>query len=198
MRATLTIMGMYEWDNTLFDGMSLPDNVPRETMINNILLETAELECIYPSAPFFKTALNMWSAMEVEKWTKLEATQNYDYNPIENYNRIEEWSDTATATGTGTAKGKNTSLNENRMEVWGYNSSTSVPQNSATANNTDNVENTSTASSEQSGTHKGNMHGNIGITTTQHMIKEEREVLNWDIHHYIIDEFKRRFCILVY
>ena len=43
MRATLTIMGMYEWDNTLFDGMSLPDNVPRETMINNILLETAEL-----------------------------------------------------------------------------------------------------------------------------------------------------------
>lgn len=198
MRATLTIMGMYEWDNTLFDGMSLPDNVPRETMINNILLETAELECIYPSAPFFKLALNMWSAMEVERWTKLEATQNYEYNPIENYNRIEEWSDTATATGTGTAKGKNTVLNENRMDVWGYNSSTSVPQSIATANNTDNVENTSTASSEQSGTHKGNVHGNIGITTTQHMIKEEREVLNWDIHHYIIDEFKRRFCILVY
>ena len=198
MRATLTIMGMYEWDNTLFDGMSLPDNVPRETMINNILLETAELECIYPSAPFFKTALNMWSAMEVEKWTKLESTQNYEYNPIENYNRIEEWSDTATATGTGTAKGKNTSLNENRMEVWGYNSSTSVPQNSATANNTDNVENTSTASSEHSGTHTGKIHGNIGVTTTQKMIQEERKVLDWDIHHYIIDEFKRRFCILVY
>lgn len=198
MRATLTILGMYEWDNTLFDGMSLPNNVSRETMINNILLETAELECIYPSAPFFKTALNMWSAMEVEKWTKLEATQNYEYNPIENYNRIEEWSDTATATGTGTAKGKNTGLTENRMEVWGYNSATSVPQNIATGNNTDNVENTNTASSEQSGTRKGNIHGNIGITTTQHMIKEEREILDWDIHHYIIDEFKRRFCVLVY
>ena len=37
MRATLTIMGMYEWDNTLFDGMSLPNNVQRETMIDNIL-----------------------------------------------------------------------------------------------------------------------------------------------------------------
>lgn len=198
MRATLTIMGMYEWDNTLFDGMALPNNVSRETMIDNILLETAELECIYPSAPFFKLALNMWSAMEVEKWTKLEATQNYEYDPIENYNRIEEWSDTATATGTGTAKGKNTSLNENRMEVWGYNSNTSVPQNRATANNTDNVENTSTASSEQSGTHTGRIHGNIGVTTTQKMIQEERKVLDWDIHHYIIDEFKRRFCILVY
>lgn len=198
MRATLTIMGMYEWDNTLFDGMSLPDNVPRETMINNILLETAELECIYPSAPFFKLALNMWSAMEVERWTKLEATQNYEYDPIENYNRIEEWSDTATATGTGTAKGKNTGLNENRMDVWGYNSSTSVPQSIATANNTDNVENTSTASSEQSVTHTGKIHGNIGVTTTQKMIQEERKVLDWDIHHYIIDEFKRRFCILVY
>ena len=198
MRATLTIMGMYEWDNTLFDGMALPNNVSRETMIDNILLETAELECIYPSAPFFKLALNMWSAMEVEKWTKLEATQNYEYSPIENYNRIEEWSDTTTATGTGTAKGKNTSLNENRMEVWGYNSNTSVPQNKATANNTDNVENTSTASSEQSGTHTGKIHGNIGVTTTQKLIQEERKVLDWDIHHYIIDEFKRRFCILVY
>ena len=198
MRATLTIMGMYEWDNTLFDGMALPNNVSRETMIDNILLETAELECIYPSAPFFKLALNMWSAMEVEKWTKLEATQNYEYSPIENYNRIEEWSDTTTATGTGTAKGKNTSLNENRREVGGYNSNTSVPQNKATANNTDNVENTSTASSEQSGTHTGKIHGNIGVTTTQKLIQEERKVLDWDIHHYIIDEFKRRFCILVY
>ena len=198
MRATLTIMGMYEWDNTLFDGMSLPNNVQRETMINNILLETAELECIYPSAPFFKTALNMWSAMEVEKWTKLEATQNYDYNPIENYDRNEEWSDNATATGTGTVKGKNTGLNENRMDVWGYNSTTSVPQNIATVNSTDNVENTNTANSEQTGTHKGRIHGNIGVTTTQQMIAEERKILDWDIHHYIIDEFKRRFCILVY
>lgn len=198
MRATLTIMGMYEWDNTLFDGMALPNNVSRETMIDNILLETAELECIYPSAPFFKLALNMWSAMEVEKWTKLEATQNYEYDPIENYSRIEEWSDTVTATGTGTAKGKNTGSNQNRMEVWGYNSTTSVPQNMATANNTDNIENTSTASSEQSGTHTGKIHGNIGVTTTQKMIQEERKVLDWDIHHYIIDEFKRRFCILVY
>ena len=198
MRATLTIMGMYEWDNTLFDGMSLPNNVPRDTMINNILLETAELECIYPSAPFFKLALNMWSAMEVEKWTKLEATQHYEYNPIENYDRNEEWSDNATATGTGTTKGKNTGLNENRMEVWGYNSTTSVPQNIATANNTDSVENTNTANSEQTGTHTGHIHGNIGVTTTQQMIAEERKILDWDIHHYIIDEFKRRFCILVY
>lgn len=198
MRATLTIMGMYEWDNTLFDGMSLPDNVPRETMINNILLETAELECIYPSAPFFKLALNMWSAMEVEKWTKLEATQNYNYNPIENYDRNEEWSDNAKATSTGTIKGKNTGLNENRMEVWGYNSTTSVPQNLATVNNTDNIENTNAANSEHTVTHKAHIHGNIGVTTTQKMIMEERKVLDWDIHHYIIDEFKRRFCVLVY
>ena len=198
MRATLTIMGMYEWDNTLFDGMSLPDNVPRETMINNILLETAELECIYPSAPFFKTALNMWSAMEVEKWTKLEATQNYDYNPIENYDRNEEWSDNATATGTGSTNTSTTTTTSGTNKVWGYNSTASVPQNASESNNSDTGEVTNTASSEQTGTHRGRIHGNIGVTTTQQMITEERKVLDWDIHHYIIDEFKRRFCILVY
>lgn len=198
MRATLTIMGMYEWDNTLFDGMSLPNNVSRETMINNILLETAELECIYPSAPFFKTALNMWSAMEVEKWTKLEATQNLEYNPIENYDRNEEWNDKSKASGTGssTSSGKVDSTGVNN--VWGYNSATSVPQNESIGNTLNSGTGSNTASSEQEGTHTGRVHGNIGVTTTQHMIKEEREVLDWDIHHYIIDEFKRRFCILVY
>lgn len=40
--------------------------------------------------------------------------------------------------------------------------------------------------------------GNIGVTTTQQMIKEEREVDQFNIYDYIVQSFKRRFCLLVY
>ena len=40
--------------------------------------------------------------------------------------------------------------------------------------------------------------GNIGITTTQQMINEEREVDKFNLMDYIIDSFKKRFCLLVY
>lgn len=40
--------------------------------------------------------------------------------------------------------------------------------------------------------------GNIGITTTQQMIRQEREVDKFSLQDYIIDSFKQNFCILVY
>lgn len=40
--------------------------------------------------------------------------------------------------------------------------------------------------------------GNIGITSTQQLIKEEREVSLFRLYEYIADDFKKNFCILVY
>lgn len=40
--------------------------------------------------------------------------------------------------------------------------------------------------------------GNIGTTTTQKMIQEEREIALFDISEFIADDFKGEFCILVY
>ena len=40
--------------------------------------------------------------------------------------------------------------------------------------------------------------GNIGVTTTQEMIKQEREVSMFDIIDTITQEFKKEFCLLVY
>ena len=40
--------------------------------------------------------------------------------------------------------------------------------------------------------------GNQGITSTQQLIKEEREVSQFSLYDIIISEFKTRFCLLVY
>ena len=40
--------------------------------------------------------------------------------------------------------------------------------------------------------------GNIGVTTTQQMIEEERRVVKFNMMDYIIESFIKRFCLLVY
>ena len=45
------------------------------------------------------------------------------------------------------------------------------------------------------GQHELRAHGNIGVTTTQEMIKQEREISRFNIYDFIIEDFKMRFCI---
>lgn len=40
--------------------------------------------------------------------------------------------------------------------------------------------------------------GNIGVTTSQQMLREELEIAEVNIYHRITDSFKRRFCVMVY
>lgn len=40
--------------------------------------------------------------------------------------------------------------------------------------------------------------GNIGVTTTQQMIESEREVVRYDFLEDVINDFKARFCLMVY
>lgn len=47
-------------------------------------------------------------------------------------------------------------------------------------------------------TEKLRAYGNIGVTTTQQMIEQEREVVQFNLYEYIVREFKEAFCILVY
>lgn len=41
-------------------------------------------------------------------------------------------------------------------------------------------------------------YGNIGVTTTQQMIQQEREIVQFDIYKFIVDDFKSEFCVMVY
>ena len=41
-------------------------------------------------------------------------------------------------------------------------------------------------------------YGNIGVTMTQQLIQAERDLVRFNIHDLIIDDFKQRFCVLIY
>lgn len=54
-------------------------------------------------------------------------------------------------------------------------------------------------SGDSTSTHSGHVHGNIGVTMAQDMIRAEIDLrTQYDIAHIICDEFKRRFCLMVY
>lgn len=163
---TLSLLGLYQYNDQLFDGLRLPSGVNKDAFIDNLLAETAEFEVIYPDAEFMANMISVWSTKELPVWEKLEETLHYEYDPISNYDRHEE------STNTGESLGK----------VAGYNASDLV--------------NSSGASTDVKMTAR--IWGNVGVTTTQQMIEEERRVSQFNISDYIIESFKRRFCLLVY
>lgn len=179
MPSTMSLLGLYNWDSTILDGLRVPDGVDRPTLINNLLRECAELEVLYPQPDAMKFFVEEWSKERFPVWERLEATLHYDYNPISNYDRREEWTDESSGSSEGTSENK----------TAGYNSAgADVPESK------------SSASSSASGKNKrtGRAYGNIGVTTTQQMIEEERRISEFDIDHIIINEFKKTFCLLIY
>ena len=46
MKSSLSILGLYQWDNTLFDPMIVPAGVDKQAVVNNILMDCAELEVL--------------------------------------------------------------------------------------------------------------------------------------------------------
>lgn len=44
----------------------------------------------------------------------------------------------------------------------------------------------------------GKISGNIGVTTSQQMIMSERELWRDNIYRYISEDFKQKFCVMVY
>ena len=88
----MSIMGLYNYDDTLFDNMIFPTGftqADKNLTINNICLDCAELELLYPSWDMMHTIIPMWSGLELPVWQRIYNASKLEYNPIENYNRVE-------------------------------------------------------------------------------------------------------------
>lgn len=176
MRATISIKGLYDYDHSLFNGMSWPSGVAEDDVLPEMLMELAELELLYPSAITMKAAIASWSKSRVAAWNRIAAALNAEYSPIENYDRYEDWNDKANSKGGYLNK------------VAGFNVADQMQDQSSSEQATD-----------SGSTHTGHIHGNIGVTMAQQMISAELDLrAKNDIVHIIISEFKQRFCLMVY
>jgi len=224
--ASLSLLGLYNWDNTLFEGMSFPegfDNTDKQTFINNLILECAELEIIYPDFDFMKFAINTWSAKELPSWERYYAAATVEYNPIENYNRTEDSTITHSGTDSNQASGDDVDEHTGYDSIVGSGTDTDTSYRTSYDNNTfagtDKVEmlkgSTQTNNHNSTITHTNgrldettyghtidtdsNISGNIGVTTSQQMLEQELAITpKLNMFNIMIHSFKNRFCLLVY
>lgn len=209
--ATISFLGLYTANNALFDGLTIPEEVDKQTLVHNLLLETADLEVIYPNSDFMAEALRMYSAKQLVNWQKYYAASQLKYDPIYNFDRYENYTDTETVSGledqtdtiTGNVSGSTSSSATNK--VAGFNAAELVENgaNTATADTTSENTSSGTSSKEHSTnrkfSHEARLYGNIGVTTSQQMLQSEIDIIpNINIYDLIIRDIKERFCLLVY
>lgn len=134
--ATLSIMALYRYDSTLFDGLQLPEGVDKDTLVDNILLDAASLEVLYPDPVFLNRAITVWSRKRLPVWTELRKTLEYEYNPIDNYDRTETVTEGIERSGSGTSSRSGTNTGSGNSTTETENSSSSSGTNTGTASNT--------------------------------------------------------------
>ena len=176
--ATLSIQSLYCWDDSLFDDMELPKALDKDTCINEILRVCSAQELIYPDWGYMRNAIASWSNQRQYTWSKLAETLAFDYDPIANYDRREEWTDESSANASET----------DSQSVAAFDAGSMVPR----------AQDSGESSAEGKSTHTGKVSGNIGVTTTQALIDEERRIAMYNIYTAIAEDFQQRFCLLVY
>ncbi len=255
-KATLSILGLYNYDNTIFDNFHLPQalSTNKELIVDNILMDCAEFEILYPDSDFMKFAIDKWSSLNLPVWEHLYETTQYDYDPIFNYDRTEKWTEEDTRKiqndrtpnlDVSTTYGKTDTLTHNTTDTLTHNTTETLTHGHIVTDSQNSYENagmvdatktansgndanaktgtetdaktgtetnvgSGTDSTKTSGTDKnieshsgkivrdGRMYGNIGVTSSQDLINQEREIALFNIMEKIVDDFKMRFCLLIY
>lgn len=193
--ATLTLIGLYNEDNTIFDLFTVPAEIDKETLINNILLRSGEFEVLYPDPEFMKASIgnfaNAWQPT-FERWVN---ALSLEYNPLENYDRKEDWTDTRNGHNSGTTSG--TTSNTLTNKVSAYDAGDALTTRGQDVNYGADSS-SSSGESHEGAKHDGRIHGNIGVTTSQQMLLSELDLGYWNVYEKITDLFLTHFVIPVY
>ena len=207
-KALLSIMTLYHHDPTVFDRLQLPAGPSpnadvtyadlftpdKDVLIAGILTECAELEILFTDPDTMKDMLYYWSLRRQPVWQKLLDSCLFKYNPIWNVD--------------GDVQTDRSGSNENDYGKGGTSEDQTITQVAAfdsTGWQNASKENSNGSWTEDGGdhgTHEDSEHvrrtGNIGVTMTQDMIQRERDIALFSWYDYIITDFKRQFCLLVY
>ena len=222
--ARVSIMGLYNYDQTIFDLMQLPEGIDRDTLITSILTECSDLEALYPNPEVMKALIGRWAYASNYAWKTLIETTQFEYNPLDNYDRTETrvvhregegeetdgGSDSLTSTDSGTDSADTEITRKNDVagfeavndqyadrdkETSDSSTTTTYGKRNTTTNNYGKTNNNSFENDENETIRA---HGNIGVTTSMQLIQEQRNIAQFNIYDFITDDFKKRYCILVY
>lgn len=104
----LTLNGMLKYDPTLFEGMILPADYDRDALLSEILKRSGQLYPYHQVPDILKADIRLWFARNYLGFDRSMVALTAEYDPIENYNRIEAWTRTPNLTDKSTLSGADT------------------------------------------------------------------------------------------
>ena len=94
----LTLIGcenaLSKTDQSVFDLLDLPEGIDKDTVCDNIIMEGSDFEVLYGDPFFMRSCVGVWAKKHYRTFLKWITAMNLEYNPLENYDRIESWGDT--------------------------------------------------------------------------------------------------------
>lgn len=156
MHATLSFNGLLARYPNLFDDLKVPDSVSKETVCNQLLFDTLELEVLYADGPTMRRALGVYSETMLPSWTRYAEALGLKYDALASDDRIRTADHAGTSGGTinrtngvkGTSTrapnltttGQNTGSDSTTRDVTGFDSGTlQTAEKSTTALGTGNT-----------------------------------------------------------
>lgn len=196
----LTLIGLYNFDPSLFDALDLPAEYDKQTFIDSLLLEHGEKCVLYAEPAFMKFSIGAWGRKWALELERIAQALKAEYDPIYNYDRFEEYTDSEGRKYTSKVNAghkatdspnfdviretNDNAITENQTSA--YNSSSYQPESktivdggketATTKGKTQDLAETSNSNTEDAETknftHKAHLYGNIGVTTSAQMVTE--------------------------
>ncbi len=219
------IRALLDWDPSIFDDMVLPEDLDDENGVvrglikDDIVLRHGDTPLFIPEPTVMKYYIKSWSTKMQPIFTRYYNACIAEYDPIENYNRSEyrtetredTMGNTRTLDTTNTVDGEvnesgtdttESGVSAENVVTFSPDTKTERTPDLKTENDvttTDSGTITDDGSYDGSLTIDSNIHGNIGVTTSQQMLEQELSIIpKLDIIRIISDSWAAEFCLAVY
>ena len=96
-QSKITLIGIENYlnpEHSVFENMQLPVDIDKDTLIGAIILRCQEFELLYSDPDFLIAAVNIWSRKNYRTFEKWVKALDIQYDPLFNYDRTEEYTDT--------------------------------------------------------------------------------------------------------
>lgn len=204
----LDIMALYAYDHTLFNNLTVPTSITwtentvdgpvthtelipytKQNIIDNICLDCAELEVVYPDADYMKLVIGTWSVRRLYTWQRIADVLYRKYDPFLNIQR-NEW---RTTKEDRDLAGTNDVTGTNNVNAYDDSTATGVQRGQVVTDQDTTDTGTITT------TDLYHVEGDSAIRDRQDIIRlETQQRLANDLIDIIIEDFKKRFCLQVY
>ena len=202
---SLSFLGLYNYDSSVFDDLRVPTGVNKETVVNNLMLSTNTLSVVYPNPDTLKAALGMFSEMMMPTWQRAYDALQIQYEALYNMDIAESETRTPDLTHTRThnltSSGQNGGTDSTTTQVAAFNgnqladrektSTTLGTTNTVTTSGTETTTDTGTDTTERTRT------GYQG-RDPQQSIQAEIDLARNNIVKMIVQDIKCNFCVMVY